>query len=183
MFDKNLIFVGRHADYLRKLCPSKLAGEQALQRNTIFSSNLEAIPAAAIVGFLYGRMEPEDKDNDNIPKNNIFLEQLNRKSEQLELDYRIIMLLHDKEHISSEERINRAFKYDRDEEKRAVGDGIYFSYMRGGIDVLYEKLYEGSTTTEEDINRLYDFMTEFRNLFCQRVSMDEIFRLCNESSF
>ena len=153
-----------------------------MQRNTFFSSNLEAIPAAAIVGFLYGRLEPEDRSNDSIPKNNIFLEQLNRKSEQLELDYRIIMLLHDKENIPSEERINRAFRYDRDLEKRSVGDEIYFSYMRGGIDVLYEKLYKGSTTTEEDINRLYDFMTEFKNLFCKKVSMDEIFNLCNEAA-
>ena len=183
MFDKNLTFVGRHADYLRKLCPSKLAGEQGLQRSTFFTSNLEAIPAAAIVGFLYNRRSPEDKSNDKIPKNNIFLEQLNKKSEQLELDYRIIMLLHDKEHISSEERINRAFRYDRDEEKRAIGDEVYFSYMRGGIDVLYEKLLKGSTTTEEDVNRLFEFMMEFRNLFYQKVSMDEIFTMCNEAAF
>ena len=182
MFDKNLIFVGRHADRLRKLCPSKRAGEQMLQRDTIFSSNIEAVPLAAIVGYLYNRREPEDKDNNDIPKNNIMLEQLNRKSEQLELDYRIIMLLHDKEHIPQEERMNRAFRYDRDLEKRSVGDEIYFSYMRGGIDILYEKLFEGSTTTEEDINRIYEFVTEFRNLFCEKISMDEVFALCNEAA-
>lgn len=101
----------------------------------------------------------------------------------MELDYRMIMLLHDKEHIPSEERINRAFRYDRDEEKRSIGDKIYFDYMRGGIDVLYEKLFDGSTTTEEDVHRLYEFMTDFRNLFCQKVSMDEIFALCNEAAF
>ena len=183
MFDKNIIFIGRHADYLRKLCPSKLPGEQILQRPTFFDKNYEAIAAAAIVGFLYSRKSPEDREHDEIPKNTIFLQQLNRISNQMELDYRMIMLLHDKEHIPSEERINRAFRYDRDEEKRAVGDKIYFDYMRGGIDVLYEKLFDGATTTEEDVHRLYEFLTDFRNLFCQKVSMDEIFALCNEAAF
>ena len=51
MFDKNLSFSGRHADRLRKLAPSKIAGEQADQRLTIFGSYVEVLrlPLAALL--------------------------------------------------------------------------------------------------------------------------------------
>ena len=181
MFDKSLSFKGRHADYLRKLCPSRLPGEKILQRPTIYASNIEVILAAPIVGFQYNRRSPEAHDSPDIPKNNIFLEQLNNIREPLELNYRIIMLLHDKKNIPFEDRINRAFRYDRDDEKRAVGDQIFFEYMRGGIEVLYEKLVEKSTSTDEDVEKLYEFLEEYTNLFCKEVSMENIIAMCNQS--
>ena len=114
MFDKNLSFSGRHADRLRKLAPSKIAGEQADQRLTIFGSYVEVLPIAALVGFHWQRCCEADHQQ-NITDTNILLEQVNRVRDELEFEYRLIMLLHDKKHIAREERLNRAFRYDGNE--------------------------------------------------------------------
>ena len=51
--------------------------------------------------------------------------------------YRLIMLL-DKEHEADfNERINKAFRY-YDSEKAVVDEELFESYVRGGVDVLYE---------------------------------------------
>ena len=52
------------------------------------------------------------------------------------------------------------------------------SYVRGGVDVLYEKLIEGATDSEEYINRLYDFIEEFEDRFNSEVSNEDILQLC-----
>lgn len=93
------------------------------------------------------------------------------------------MLLYDKEHLSAEERVNRAFRYDRQEEKRKPGDEIFFSFLYGGIDFLYERLVKGSTSTEEDIERTYDFIQEFSQMTAPEMTSNEaIYELCREAS-
>ena len=181
MFDKNLSFSGRHADRLRKLAPSKIAGEQADQRLTIFGSYVEVLPIAALVGFHWQRCCESDHQQ-NITDTNILLEQVNRVRDELEFEYRLIMLLHDKKHIAREERLNRAFRYDGNEEKRKAGDEVFFGYIRGGIDILYEKILGDSTSTDEDLLHLDEFLLEFHSMRGKDISMDDILRLCNEAS-
>ena len=181
MFDKNLSFSGRHADRLRKLAPSKIAGEQAEQRLTVFGSYAEVLAVAALVGFCWGRCCGADHEQ-KAADTKILLEQINRVSDELEFDYRLIQLLHDKEHMVREERLNRAFRYDGNEVKRKMGDEVFFGYIRGGIDILYEKILGDSTSTDEDLQNLYDFLSEFRNTRGKEISMDDIIRLCNEAS-
>lgn len=181
MFQKNITFHGKHADYLRRLAPSRIAGANFTQRQTIFLSNLDVVLAASIIGFVYNRKTVRDKDGD-IPPNNILLEQLTTIQDQLELNYRLIMVLDNQTELSKEERINKAFRYDRNEEKRKPGDEVFWAYLRGGIEVLYEKLLEGSTSTDEDIQKTYDFITEYSKVFGENISMDDIYKLCNEAS-
>ncbi len=52
------------------------------------------------------------------------------------------------------------------------------SYVRGGIDVLYEKLVEGESTPEAFANRLYDFVDEFNDRFNSEIYTDDILQLC-----
>ena len=50
--------------------------------------------------------------------------------------------------------------------------------MRGGVDVLYEKLL-GSIASEEDyLKNLYDFLEEFDERYNQAVTTDSILDLC-----
>ena len=52
------------------------------------------------------------------------------------------------------------------------------SYVRGGVDVLYEKLIEGATDPEDYINNLFEFVEEFQDRFNSEVSNDDILQLC-----
>lgn len=108
MFEKNIIFHGKHANYLRQLAPSRIAGANITQRQTIFASNLDVILAASIVGFVYNRKAVVDRNND-IADNNIFLEQLNTIRDQLELNYRLIMILDDQKTFLRKKELIRRF--------------------------------------------------------------------------
>ena len=180
MFDKQMFFSGKHADYLRHLAPSKKPGENKIQRTTIFSSNIEVIKAAPIVGFLFERKGQVDHDN-SITANTIFLDQIIKIKKNLMQNYRLIMLLHDKDKISVEERINRAFKYDRQPDKRIYGDKVFEQYMLGRIEILYEELIEGKDSLDEDVRGVAEFLMTCQNMFGSKFSMDRIEALCNES--
>lgn len=52
------------------------------------------------------------------------------------------------------------------------------SYVRGGIDVLYEKLIEGAKSPKDYINNLYEFLDEFQERFNASISSDELLSLC-----
>ena len=172
---------GHHAVEMGQLAPDQRSGGQALQRQTIFQSYADILPAAVIAGFLWNRRGESDMDKKETV--GIFPEKFLLISDKLELDYRLIMLLYDKEHLSAEERVNRAFRYDRQEEKRKPGDEIFFSFLYGGIDFLYERLVKGSTSTEEDIERTYDFIQEFSQMTAPEMTSNEaIYELCREAS-
>ncbi|MBR2142535.1 hypothetical protein [Anaerovibrio sp.] len=180
MFDKNMIFHGKHADYLRKLAPSKIWGSKFEQRKSIFDNNMQVVELASIIGFIYNRKGEIDRDS-SIPDNNIFLEQVTKIKDTLELNYRVIMLLADKNKLSRDERLDRAFRYDQDEDKRAPGDKLFYSYLLGGIELLYEQLIEGSTSMEDDYENLCRFVKAYYMDDNRTTSsIDDILKMCNQ---
>ena len=84
----------------------------------------------------------------------------------------------DKETLSVEERINRAFRYNRNEEKRPECEKIYMSYVLGGIEVLYEKLIEPSNTLDDYVMNLYRFTSDFKKRYYEESVNEEIYELC-----
>ena len=80
-------------------------------------------------------------------------------------------MLLDKDYEPNEdERIDKAFKHmgeNPDDEAR------FDSYVRGGVDVLYEKLIEGVSSPDEYVTRLYDFIEEFQEKFNDEISSDD----------
>ena len=91
------------------------------------------------------------------------------------LYFRLIMLLDKKYEPDEDNRIDKAFRHmgenPADEER-------FDSYVRGGVDVLYEKLIEGATEPENYINNLFEFVEEFQDRFNSEVSSDYILELC-----
>ena len=51
-------------------------------------------------------------------------------------------------------------------------------YVRGGIDVLYEKLIEDATEPEDYINNLYDFLEEFEERFNSNLDCEAALKMC-----
>ena len=134
---------------------------------------------APLVGFLYGRTsDPDDTRNpetNQVYNQNVMGDRVIYSQEELMFNFRLIMLL-DKAYEPNEDiRINKAFRNmgeDPSDEAR------FDSYVRGGVDVLYEKLIEGVTSPDEYVTRLYDFVEEFQEKFNDEISAESFLKLC-----
>lgn len=158
MFTNDYTIRGKHATYSKIL---KKDNDKPNEAN-IFNRHIDVYINGAILGFLYGRMEPVDHEsNDRV---RIYADAMIRESDKCELIYRIIMLLHEKDIIPEEERIDKAFRYDSDKNKTEELDknlDIFNSYVRGGIEILYEKITDKATLPEDYIENLYKFLENF----------------------
>ncbi|MEL7648673.1 MAG: hypothetical protein AAGU76_11305 [Sedimentibacter sp.] len=172
MFDKNIIIKGHHATYMKKLV-SKF--DSSLSQG-IFDRNLDVYLIAPIVGKLFNRKSVVD--NDVKDDTSIHTEQINSVMDQLEFNYRIIMMLEDKEKVDIETRTNKAFRYDRDIENRKSGDAIFEQYVLGGIEVLYEKIMLETNDTDEYLRKMYQFISEFYNRYFSEIDNEDIYKLC-----
>ena len=127
--------------------------------------------------YLYKRISYDTKNPETgqVYNQNVMGDRVIYSQEELMYNFRLIMLLDKQYEPDEEKRIDKAFRHmgedPKDEER-------FDSYVRGGVDVLYEKLIEGATDPEEYINRLYDFVEEFQDRFNSEVSNDDILQLC-----
>ena len=173
-------FYGKHATYLRSLAPSRQYLEKSDQRVTFFRSNIEVVLAAAVIGFVKQRKAPSE-GNKEVAPNNIFAQALINHKDELELIYRLIMLLDDNDKLSIDNRLDKAFKYDADPEKNKAGEDIFWAYVRGGIEYLYENLYEKSDNTQEDIRHILEFVASYNATYSKENITKEILDLCRKA--
>ena len=73
--------------------------------------------------------------------------------------------------------IEKAFRGNNTPEDEA----LYESYVRGGVEVLYEKLMEGVDTSDGYTSRLFDFLEEFDARYSHVVDMDQVLELCRKA--
>jgi hypothetical protein len=91
----------------------------------------------------------------------IFSDAFSNNRRNVETVYRLV-LLSEKNDLSNDEKINRAFKSDADPEMSKANLNLFHSYMRGGIDWLYERIFDNSATIEDDyIANLLEMVEEF----------------------
>lgn len=169
MFDKEYSFRGKHCDYV-----IKLTADYDTNRHKLFATNYDVYAIAPIIGFLYQRKAELDKTGDSTK---IFPDKLMKEQQNLLFNYRLIMLLDSKNESDFNERINKAFRY-YGTEKAAGDEELYESYVRGGVEVLFEKLIQPANAAEDYLKNLYDFLEEFDERYNQAVSADSIRDLC-----
>ena len=98
-------------------------------------------------------------------------ERVIKSSEDLWLRYRLIMLL-DKEFESDpQKRVDLAFRETGD---NPSGEARFNEYVRGGVEVLYEKLIKDATSAEDYAIKLSDFIDEFDDRFNSKINIDDI---------
>lgn len=175
MFDKQYRFKGRHA-----LRVSQLTGAfDEISNAKLFERNVDVYANAPLIGFLYGRTAELDNtknpETDQVYNVNVMGDRVIYSSEELTFNFRLIMLLDANYEPDEQKRIDKAFRNmgedPKDEER-------FDSYVRGGIDVLYEKLIEGPNDPMAFINRLYEFIEEFQERFNSEIKTDDILQLC-----
>lgn len=174
MFDKEYSFRGKHAEIV-----NKLTAEFDKNRNKLFNRNLDVYMVAPIIGFLYNRKAEQDTSAESTK---IFPEQLIKERNNMLFAYRLIMLLDNENDPDFEERINKAFRY-YGSIKAEPDEALYEQYVRGGVDILNEKLLSTANTEDDYLKNLYDFIDEFEERYNQAVSTDSILNLCQLAQF
>ena len=177
MFDKQYRFRGKHA--LRVDALTSVFDNESKAK--FFDRNIDVYANAPLIGFLYGRTaEVDDTRNpetNQVYSQNVMGDRVIYSQEELMFNFRLIMLL-DKEYEPNEDtRINKAF---RNMGENPADEARFDSYVRGGVDVLYEKLIEGVSSPDEYVKRLYYFVEDFQEKFNNEISAEDILKLCSK---
>lgn len=158
LFNGDYQFKGSHAEKVNLLTAS-FSGS-----NKLFNRNLDVYILAPIVGFLYNRIGSIDINNQTT---NILYDAMAKELNTLWFNYRLIMLLDKEYEPSIEKRIDNAFR-NYGKEIALKDEERYESFVRGGIEVLYEKLIFQSNKEEDYLKNLYDFIDEFQSRYGQK---------------
>lgn len=162
MFDKEYVFKGKHAQMV-----DRLKGVLSTDINKgIFRTNYQIYQIAPIIGYLFKRKAPVDK-SDYTSK--IFKGEIMDHAEEFKYNYRLLMLLLYKDEKDTEELKNIVFRLDNKDEERIQYDLLYDDYVRGGIEVLYEHIFEDANEPDEYIINLYNFITDFNSRYYAEV--------------
>lgn len=165
IFNGDYQFKGSHAEKANRLVTTFNGN------NSLFNRLLDVYLLAPIIGFLYNRSSPIDNNGKPV---NILFDAMSKEQNKLWLNYRLIMLLDKQYEADFDKRVDKAFR-NYGKESSQPDEEKYEEYVRGGVDVLYEKLIEPSNTEEDYLKNLFDFIDEFENRYGQ--STDEILDL------
>ena len=164
MFEQDYNIVGKHASYLKYLA-KKNAQEDSdgnMKSAMIFERYIDVYMNAAVWGLLYERTAKVD--NASKDRARIYADAYARERDTCVFLFRLVMLLEKKTNASQQERIDRAFRYDtqigKEEEMKTCLD-LFHSYVRGGIEVLYERLTDGCSERDDYVTRIYELMSQF----------------------
>lgn len=142
----------------------------------LFKRNIDVYIIAPLIGFLYGRKSEPEKSLEDTTK--IFTDTMLREQSILKYNYQLIMLLDKKNEPSMDKRLDKAFRnYGNNSDETLADEMIYEQYVLGGVDILYEKLIEGSVSPEDYIIKLYTFMEDFHERYNEKVTDEEILDL------
>lgn len=176
MFKKEYSFKGRHAKEVDKL--TAVFEKEGSAR--VFERNIDVYLIAPIVGFLYGRKAPvdltKDSDEKQVYQQHIMGDRVIMSGEDLMFNYQLIMLLDRENEPDEQKRVDKAFRATSQED-----EDLYESYVRGGVDILYEKLIDGCETPESYIQRMIEFVDEFSTRFNDLIKIDEVRKLIIQS--
>ena len=120
--------------------------------------NVDVFMIAPVVGFIYGKRAALDNSQ---PDRTINFAQMTYCKNDLLFNYRLVILLDKDYEPDPQKRLDKAFRFmgtpqAEPDEKR------FEEYMRGGIDVLYEKLVTPGQNYEKN---LISFLEEFNERY------------------
>ena len=150
MFENDVTLTGKHASYLKFLAVKNSQDnddEETVQSAKLFERYIDVYMNAAVWGLLYSRVA--ERDNSSKSRARVYAAQFNTERENCMFLYRMVMLLDKTTELSTEERIDRAFRYDSQPEKAEElqkNMELFHSYVRGGIEVMYEQFTDGCLT-------------------------------------
>ncbi len=156
MFTGDIYIRGKYATYLKYLSQKTEKNDRKEKVAGVFERMIDVYMTAAIVGVNYGlKREDENTTSDTVK---IFADAVNREQDNLEAIFRIVMLVDNTTGLNPDEKINRAFKKPDTPENLK----LFNSYVRGGIEWLYEQFTTSATTRDEYIAKIYEIVDNFK---------------------
>lgn len=153
MFLKNYYFYGYQAEKVKKLIDVVDNESNA----KIFEYAIDLFIVAAAIGVKNNHKVKQSNDKTNTF--NIFAEQFNNHSHELELVFKFVTLLGNQNIYDEETRLNKAFRNPNTDENFSV----FEEYMLGGIDDLYDMFFV-------DSNKIYRDYSMTMNKFVSDLS-------------
>ena len=163
MFDKDMQIRGKYATYWKALTQLPGNAVETSKNFKIFENYIYVYMVAPIIGLLNGRKGQYDPADESKDTAGMLAEIQIKNASKLKYLYRLITLVDDSEGLSDEEKINRAFREDNNEESVKKGMDLYTAYFFGGLEVLYETFVLGCITEDDYIRKMFDFVSEFKD--------------------
>lgn len=163
MFDKDMQIRGKYATYWKALTQLPGNAVETSKNFKIFENYIYVYMVAPIIGLLNGRKGQYDPADDSKDTAGMLAEIQIKNASKLKYIYRLITLVDDSEGLSDEEKINRAFRENSNEESVKKGMELYTAYFFGGLEVLYETFVLGCITEDDYIRKMFDFVSEFKD--------------------
>lgn len=131
-FKKEFQFYGKHA---------RMAGELWVQNDyghTYFKRLIDLYIIAAVVGFRVDRKAAVDYSP--VDSKSVFSEQMLNAKEDLDFIMQMMIMLDNKGVMAAEEAVKKAFRGASTKEEFDYYQEMFHSYVRGGVEELYERL-------------------------------------------
>lgn len=154
MFEKDITLQGKHATYADFLYNGNKKSA------AVFDTLYDVYITAAIIGVSKGLMVKEDRESKESKR--IFADKVIKEQTNLTFAYRLVMMIDKTKNLSNDEKIFRAFQDDNNEEHMK----LFNSYVRGGIEWLYDEFTMGSTTKDEYLQKICEIVMEHRETLC-----------------
>lgn len=140
-FKGDAVIYGKHATMVDEMW------QQNDLDHSYFKRLVDLYTIAPIIGLRANRKVDLDSTGDN--KRTVQLAQLMTRREDLLTIMQIILLMDGKDSLDIEKRIDRTFRGPVDENEAKENMDIFNAYVRGGIEVLHEKLVNRALTIDD----------------------------------
>lgn len=154
LFLKNYYFYGKHADMVDKLC-SEIDKRDSNAK--IFETFIDLFIYASLVGVFYDHRSKPSTDKSNTK--NILAEQFNSHSSKLNIAFKFVTLLGNKDKYDEVTRLNKTFRNPETDENYIA----FEEYMLGGLEEIYDKLMVETNHNYSDyLTSLNRMLSEFK---------------------
>lgn len=165
MLIKTYNFTGKHAVYMASLVGVNLdnenKNEEEISKTPFFKRNIDVMFAAAILGFRLNRKGQQESSADK--KRTILNEQIIGNQSIIQFIYRLIILLDNNIDEDFEERLKIAFASNTTSLERTSEESddnkyekLFYQYILGGIEYLYENLIGNGNNPVDNIGQLLE---------------------------
>ncbi len=159
-FKREFEFRGKHA---------RMAGELWIPNDyghTYFRRLIDLYLTAAVIGFRVDRKAEADYAPNETKS--IFPEQMIGAKEELDFMMQMIMILENREGMEPEQSVKKAFRGVETKEEYEYYRNLFHSYVRGGVEELYERLILRKPEVDEEF---YDEKTANIMALSERFGM------------
>lgn len=154
LFESDVTITGIHATHLKFL----------VNDAKIYNDYIDVYMNAAVFGYMYSQKADRDS-SDSTDRARIYADAFSTHRTECIFLYRLIMLLDDAQ-MSTEERLDRAFRYDANPDKEAelqASIELFNSYVRGGIEYMYNQFTTGCTSRDDYIRNIFVVSRNFKD--------------------